>query len=498
MSLYQIIQSIADAKGINAKKSIVSESVDKDKILTFMRNVLNPQISIYQSGIEVMGPMQTMVASKTFKKYMEETGRTGITAAIQYTLGTIPTGGTRGNGGKTLISAVHSVLNEEDKRLYEMFIQRDLKCGLGIKSINTIQPDTIPYSPYQRSEGAKPQYYEKLNWAAGVYSQLKADGMFFNGDVEMEIASLIGDTTITSREGRILKSAALADVKRELSELADHWSIIGGEMAVGTSPIFHGELLVVEVSTGKVLPREEGNGMLNSIIQTGADIPEGYTIRAKVWDVITREMFSMNLSKKEASGLTYKERFEVLTDCFAQACPQSIDLIESRVVYSFEEASAHFQEMLDRGEEGTIIKDADMQWYDGTSQQSLKLKMVMSTDLVIVALNEGDQSGKHANTFGSIECESSCGKLSVGVHGLSDSLRQEIFDNFETVWKGSILPVDSNGIIKNRDDETKMSLFLPRVGGERRLDKHEADSLERIYEIQEATIKNGGKTPAGM
>lgn len=494
MSLLQIIETIAETKGINAKKNLVSESADKGKILAFMRNVLNPQISIYQSGIEAMGPMQTMVAAKRFKSFMEETGHSGIEAAVRYTLAAIPTGGTRGNDGKTLLSAVHSVLDADDKRLYEMFIQRDLKCGLGIKSINTIQPNIIPYSPYQRSEGAKPKYYEKLNWVGGVYSQLKADGMFFNGDVETELDSL-GEVLITSREGRILESVALDNVKKELSDLADNWAVLAGDWADKTSPIFHGELLVVEVATGKTLPREEGNGMLNRIIQTGADLEEGYTIRAKVWDVISRDMFRHNLSKKEASGPTYKERFEVLTNCFAQACPQSIDRIESRVVHSFEEASEHFQEMLDRGEEGTIIKDTDMLWYDGTSQQSLKLKMEMDVDLVVVALNEGDQNGKHAETFGSLECESSCGKLSVGVHGLSDALRQEIFDTFDSVWKGAIIPVKSNGVIKNRDDETKMSLFLPRVGGERRLDKHEADSLERIYEIQEATIKNGGRTP---
>ncbi|CAM0014983.1 ATP-dependent DNA ligase [Vibrio phage K397] len=484
-NIYEVVTTLGDTKGMNAKKALLEglEPALKSDVQKYVRFALDPRLSLYQT-------LSDDVRVKLNGMQLAGTPKRTILEALEYVSGMASLGETRGDSGKMLLSRVRSRLeNDEERELFDRFVDRNWKTGIGIKSINALWPNTLAYSPYQRCEGGKTKFLDALDWANGVISQLKSDGMFLNVYHHI-IDGCIPTVEFTSREGNVLDSGSLAGLRADVFEMLKDTPTAFGHY-------LHGEALVWDAE-GNLLPREQGNGKLNSIIQTGEDLPEGYVVRFRVWDIIPETVFEKSLSKKEAIGAGYADRWEYVQDLYASAGElEHIQLQESKIVYSLEEAMAHFQECLERGEEGTIVKCPNGLWYDGTSQHMLKLKLEVDCDLVIVGINEGDPNGKHADTFGSLQCESSCGMLAVGVSGMPDSLRQEIYDNFE-LWKGSIVAIKSNGIQENSAGNEVISLFLPRLASERRLDKHEADSLERIREIQAATIKNGGKTPASV
>ncbi len=484
--LPELVKQLVNTKGINAKKAIL-ESLDDIQTASaekFFAFVLDPRISLYQSEIVKVSPMLSHVHKKTFLASHPDPC---IIDACMYVYGKSLTGATRGKQGQALISAVHDTLAPEYQPLFNAFILRDLKCGIGIKTINTVWEDSIFYSPYQQSESGKLKQFEGLNWIKGVYAQIKADGMFFNGLVNAEFSEVM----ITSRKGTIIDSPALADLKDDLAELAR----IAPD-SNGSGHNFHGELVVLD-AVGNTLPREVGNGMLNSMIQTGVDLPIGCVVQAKIWDVMSQDDYRSSTGKKNQVGLPYCDKFTQLEYMFSGIVDLiACELVENRILHSFAEVAEYFKEALARGEEGLIVKDPDLVWFDGKSDKSLKMKIVMHVDLFIVGLNDGDKNGRHADTFGSLQCESSCGKLAVGVHGMSDILRQEIFDNFESKWKGGIITCECNGVQENSEEGEKgeiKSLFLPRLKSELRLDKDEADSLDQIREIEQSTIQNGGK-----
>ncbi|CAL9982980.1 ATP-dependent DNA ligase [Vibrio phage K469] len=482
-NIYDVVTNLEVTKGINGKKELLNglEPTLLADVQKYVQHTMEPRLSLYQTlsddirlklnGMQLAGvPKRTLLESLEYVSTMASLGET------------------RGDSGKLLLARVRSRLaNDDERNLFDRFVDRSWKTGLGIKTINALWPETLSYSPYQRCEGGKTKFLEALNWARGVISQLKSDGMFLNIYHGL-VSDCLPTVEFTSREGNVLQSGTLDGLTRDIYKLMKN---------VPAAHYLHGEALVWDPD-GNLLPREQGNGKLNSIIQTGEDLPEGYVVRFRIWDIIPETTFKASLSKKEAVGDGYGDRWEYVQELMAEAGElEHVQLQESRIVYSLEEAMAHFQECINRGEEGTIVKCPLGLWYDGTSQQNLKLKLEVDVDLVIVGLNDGDPNGKHAATFGSLQCESSCGMLAVGVSGMPDALRQEIYDNFE-LWNGSVVAIKSNGIQENSTKEEKVSLFLPRLGSERRLDKHEADSLERIREIQAATIKNGGKTPTNV
>ena len=177
----------------------------------------------------------------------------------------------------------------------------------------------------------------------------------------------------------------------------------------------------------------------------------------------------------------YRERYTRLckvpyTDCFAVG--------ETRIIHNLDEAYQHYRELLEQGQEGSIIKNPNMLWRDGTSKEQLKLKLEFEVDLKITGFTQGN--GKNANTFGSISMESSDGLLKVDVSGMSDDLRMYAHLHRDELLD-TIATVKANDITKS----SPASLYLPRLS-EFRLDKTEADSFDQIVEQREAA-KRGEK-----
>ncbi len=118
---------------------------------------------------------------------------------------------------------------------------------------------------------------------------------------------------------------------------------------------------------------------------------------------------------------------------------------------------------------------------DGDSREQVKMKVSFQVDLKIVGFNPGDPNGKHAATFGSLQCETdelgtTVAPLAVGVSGISDKMRKEISENRDN-YRGKVVTVESNAVIMARGGT--YSLFLPRLI-EVRTDKLLADTLAHV------------------
>jgi len=151
-----------------------------------------------------------------------------------------------------------------------------------------------------------------------------------------------------------------------------------------------------------------------------------------------------------------------------------IQLAETRIVNNEQEAQDYFQEMLARGQEGIILKTFQAIWENKRSKGLIKYKAELDCDLIVTEWNEG--KNKYAGLLGSLQCESSDGKVVVNVSGYSDKEREELTPE-NTV--GKIVAVLYNERISSRDRPETDSLFLPRIV-EFREDKFEADHSSKI------------------
>lgn len=367
-----------------------------------------------------------------------------------------------GNAARDAVARELSKLTPASAELLKRIIKKDLRAGFTDGTINKVIKGLIPTFPYMRCCLPKDAKLDQFDWQGGVISQEKADGMFANVDHDYA-----GCVHISSRQGTPFP----------LDELDDLVAEIKATFPKGYQ--VHGELIVMQ--NGAVLPREQGNGVLNSIAQ-GGKLEAGQEVHLFAWDQIPLAA----VKPKGKYEVPYKTRFSGLVMQLKQRQGQNklLHVIPTKIVHSLDEAYAHYRDFLARGKEGTIIKDPKAIWRDGTSKQQVKLKLEVEVDLKIVGFLEGN--GKNATTFGSIIARTSDDLLEVCVSGMTDAMRAKIHAERDQVI-GKILTVKANSIMAPSEEGKLYSLFLPRFV-EIRSDKTEADSLQRVRDQFEAAV----------
>lgn len=440
----QILDEVANDPSKNAKIAILTKHKDNATLKTVCRLAYDPTVNFYLKQIPEAKKYDGTVSLDVALHRMERD-----LASRTYT----------GNEAREYLKINLESLTADDATVLARVIDRDLRAGFSDSTVNKVWKGLIPEFPYMRCSLPKAVKLDKFSWTEGVYSQLKADGMFANVDYDAD-----GNVDIRSRSGTAFPlthfTHLVADIKETFAKDTES----------------HGELLVKR--NGVVLPRQIGNGILNKIAQ-GGDLLDTDEITFLVWDQIALSA----VVSKGVYAVPYKTRYATLKSQIKDG--GTIELIPTVIVHSMEEALAHYREMLAQGLEGTIIKDGNGEWKDGTSKFQVKMKLDIDVDLVIVGFNEG--KGKNADLFGSIVCQTSDGLLEVSVSGFSDELRKEIFLNTTNLW-GTIITVKGNSIMPPTGNNTKYSLFLPRFA-EFRADKKVADTLVQVQEQFDNAVK---------
>jgi DNA ligase-1 len=192
-----------------------------------------------------------------------------------------------------------------------------------------------------------------------------------------------------------------------------------------------------------------------------------------VWDFLPYSYYEKGKEYKTE----YIYRLKYLKESIKHIGDGSIRLIKSKVVNCYTDCMEYFQQVLNIGEEGLILKLPTNTWKDGKSQQ-VKMKLLFTVDLKLTGYINGN--GKFENTLGSIIAESGDGVIKISASGFSDDLRDEIWSNKDK-YMGKIVEIQCNAI--SRDFEQNWSLQHPVFKGFH-VDKNEADSLQDIINNQ--------------
>lgn len=438
-----ILDEIAADSSKKAKEAFVKEHLASDLFKAACQYAYNP---FYIFGVL---PTKADEAVEPGELYFDE-------ADTMPFLDKLRTRELTGNAARDALVRQLGQLSKRSGDLLIRILRKDLRAGFGENTINKGIKDFIPVFPYQRCSLPKDTDLSKWPWASGVFSQEKADGMFANGTIPK------GQTiTFSSRQGTPFPMTAFNELVEEAKTyLRDDLQ-------------YHGELLVER--NGQILPREIGNGILNSVVK-GGSFDEGDRPVYAVWDFIP-------VSAVKAKGkfeAPYSSRVQLLGKMLKDTT--MIRLIPTKVVRSLEQAYEHYSDLLKEGKEGTVIKHPLAHWKDGTSKDQIKLKLEADCELEVVQINPGKIGSKNEGRAGALHCTTSCGSLVVDVAVKNEKMRDEV-DKAPDDWVGRIITVRSNQILKPSASNTHYSLFLPRMIEDcYRIDKTEADSLERIQE----------------
>lgn len=361
-----------------------------------------------------------------------------------------------GNAAAAAIEAEFKRLDIDSAELLWRVLNKDLRAGFSESTCNKIVKGMFKSFPYMRCSLMSDVDLNTWDWANGIISQEKADGQYTNFN---NVNGITAGVVLQGRSGEKLPYEGFERIHQLVAQLS-------------TGSQTHGELVVI-APDGSVCPREIGNGMINKVRQGGHWAP-GHTPRMLVWDQIPLEA----VQPKGKYEVGYVTRLRELSKQVQVIGDPQIQVIETRIVRSLQDAFAHYLSILEKGGEGTIIKRLDLIWQDHTSKGQIKLKLEARCELRVKGYKEGKEGKKTADTFGSLALESEDGYLKVNCSGMSDDLRKAINDDREG-HLDLVVSVTFNGIMYPKRGKLNASLFLPRLD-EIRSDKTVADTFEEI------------------
>lgn len=412
-------------------------------------------------------------------------------------------------------------MNDETRDLFFKCLNHNLFVGVSNKVLEKAwkemgNRDTfLPIYPYMRCS-----LMEKIKHIKyPAISQVKMDGTYaniiFTIDKDKDVM-----VDIYSRQGkRMDMSDTLRNRLQDYARKYIHPLTDFSERS-WVKLVFMGEALV-RGTDGKPLDRKTGNGLITSLSKRfdtarsyqekldkkfSQKIMDEYNNKTNEWDETERNIYFVlwdcmpyDVWQGKEDPQDYETRFaslsfiefETLKDSLNKNSVDNLfEIVESKEVNSYEEAYEHFLEMYKSGQEGTILKNMDLGWKNGTSNHQIKFKAVKECELKVTGYEMG--SGKYSEGIGALLCESSDGLLKVSISGMTESERGlervdimdaskglKVIDDFDfNKYTGKIITVEFNELIKAKDKED-YSLFLPRIK-EFREDKSEADDLEYI------------------
>lgn len=442
--VFDLIERIAAESSINAKQALLNEHLDDPLVKDVCVNAYDP-FRVFFIG------EKTIEATRGIAPGSED----WATCQVNRLLESLRLRALTGDGAVSALHAALKLLDAKSGELLRRVLLGDLRAGFGDTLINKVRPGLLPEYPYMRCTLTDKIDLDEWLKQDFVISQEKADGMFANVN-----KGPMGEVWMTTRQGTPIPRGPLERVFADV----ERW--------VTPDTQSHGELVILDPQ-GKTLPREKGNGMLNSVLK-GGQLDEGHSVCLFIWDQIPLDA----VKPKGKYTVTYENRLtKLVTQLPNVFTPCSVRLIPTKILRSRKAIFEHFREMLAQGKEGTVVSQRKGIWKDsGSAKEKAKLKLEVVVDLEVIGFLPG--TGKNASTFGSLLCATADGFLEVAATGFSDKLRADIWARREQV-RGSIVGIKANSIMAPSTPGGKFSLFLPRFEAER-MDKRVADSLEDV------------------
>ena len=334
-------------------------------------------------------------------------------------------------------------LTEDDAKVIEMILRNKINIGLKNKSLRQCWDDFPQEKPYNRCSSFNTKTIKKLTFP--LLSQTKEDGMYVD----------------------ILQCKTFTRAGNEVDILSPE---ILELFAAYPDYVFQGEILHTD-ENGIVLGRQESNGMSN---RKDVDLTKTKLV---LFDMVHIDEWQ-DLDSK-SSKTPYIDRWEKLVNS-VPLLQNKVEFVDCKEVYNIDEVIEHFKDNLKLGLEGTILKDKNALWKNGTNPHMIKLKVECSVDLIVTGIYMGDKGTKNEFLVGGLNIESSCGKIKFNVgSGLTDEQRKDFLTESNIV--GKIVEIKFNSITQNESEPDKYALYLPRFKTIR-VDKTVADDYEKVAE----------------
>ena len=357
-------------------------------------------------------------------------------------------------------------------------INKDLKIWLWISTLNkNYWKWFIKETPYMGAVSYNKKKVLKLFEAWNlVYSDLKMDWRYANVKITQD------DVYLESRSWNETNFWNQFDFLQWLYSIFNENIVLNGELIIPWIDRYTSNWIISAIVS--ILNKEKENkdaikDIKKFIEQNKMTVNEAISkISYVVWDYIP-------LADYESTATWSKPRNERLTILREKVNlfnhPQ-LKAIETTLVKNPEEAMKHFQSVVEKGEEGTILKSYNWTWKDWKPTWQIKFKVEDFHDLKIVWFNYWKIWTKNEHLVSSLNVETEDWLLKTSPGWLKEDEMLHITENQEhLLW--TIVEVKCSWLSKDRD--WNYSLLHP-VFVKLRNDKLIAATLEKCIEVNQS------------
>jgi DNA ligase-1 len=453
MTIKQIFDEIANESGTNAKMEILSKYKDNELLIKVLYLANSKRVKFY---IKQIPEYETCSVALKLEDALEQLN---LLSSRELT----------GHSAIAHLKQILESVESDDAYIIERIIEKDCKIGMGTRNMNKVIPDLIEKTGYMGCKPYSRELIEKVLEKGPCYSQEKMDGRFIN---------------------MIIQGGEIANESRQ------------GEPTILDNPFFMSELSTVKdcVLNGELtmegIPRYESNGIVSSLITIATKQSEGVDaskdikkleakhmpyrealdrIRVTAWDMLTIDEYFTRKCKRP-----YKVRLQELNETVKGY--KTLKVVETRVVSTVAEVMAHFEEVVGRDGEGTVVKSMDGVWADTKPSYQIKVKKEMNLDLKVVGFNYGTKGTKNEFLISSLNVESEDGLLKTKPQGINEDDMEYITNNQDTLM-GKIIEMKCSGLSQNSKGEYST---LHPVFKMFRTDKDIANTLAECIEINKS------------
>lgn len=459
----QIFDEIAAESGTNAKMDILGKYKENKLLERVLYLANSKRVKFY---------------IKQIPEYSIPIGEMGLDCALE-ALSELTERKITGHSAIGFLVYLLSSVSTDDAYILERIIEKDCKINLGTTLINKVFPDLIEKVGYL---GAK-SYSDKL--VSNIlksnptnFSQEKMDGRYVNVIVrggEVEMCSRQGEPTILDGAKFLYQLETLNDCVLNAELTMD--SPDGGIIDRYTSNGIIASLIDINKKRDERTPKETQN-KIDAFEKKHMGFQEALDlVRLTTWDLLTIDEYYDIKSDRP-----YNIRFNNLKELIKSSNLTMVSLVETREVSSMEEVIEHFEEILSKNGEGTILKSYDGKWRDGKPVSQIKLKKEIELDLKIVGFNYG--TGKNSDVISSLNCESEDGLLKTSPTGMKEDIMLDITER-QGELLGSVVAVKCSGL--SQDSNGNYSLLHPVYKGLRIGEKDVANTLAECIEINKSS-----------
>ena len=377
MKIYEILNSIDEAQGTNAKLAILRSQ--KDNML--LKKVLSYGLDSFKQFYVVKVPK---LKSKNCMWVADEQQWKDFFDAADKCAERKVTG----NAAIATISGVFESSDDENEKWMRKILQKHFKIGANLKTIEKVFPGIVKTFEVQLAEKMHDRTFEKL--PAKIRTEPKLDGIRILAIVRGGICEMY------ARSGKIITNFDNT-VGKELSTLPD------------------------SVYDGEVMDEDFTALMRQARRKTNVNVTESYLC---LFDMIPLDEWDAR-----ESFVPHSKRRTNLEAVFANKDFKFLRLVEQKEIDStLVEVMKYHKECVERGFEGAMIKNPKMPYSFGRSDAIVKVKTMLDADLKVIGFKEG--TGRHEERLGAIIVDFNGVDVSVG-SGFDDETRETVWQNQE-------------------------------------------------------------------